>query len=184
MVSACVPEYTLLVAESQTAGRGRFSRRWLTEPGASLAFSLILYPVQEEKQKLALFSPLGALALCKAIAGLCGVEAKIKWPNDVLLGGKKTAGILAEAVWCDSVLKGIVLGIGVNLLPASVPPDDEILFPATCIQMHCPKPIQAEFFLKRIIANLFQMRPWLLDNEFISHYQDQLLPQKAHDEVV
>jgi BirA family biotin operon repressor/biotin-[acetyl-CoA-carboxylase] ligase len=174
MSSEGAPEYTLLVAESQTAGRGRFERRWLTKPGASLAFSLVIHPERKEIQKLALFSPLGALAVCAAVTDQCGIEAEIKWPNDVLLDGRKTAGVLAEAAWDENELKGLVLGIGVNLLHASVPPENEILFPATCVQAHCSQPIQAESFLKSIIANLIHLRSLLQNDKFISHYQNWL----------
>jgi BirA family transcriptional regulator, biotin operon repressor / biotin---[acetyl-CoA-carboxylase] ligase len=57
-------EYSLVIAEAQTAGRGRLNRSWVTTPGSSLAFSLILFPNAEETKRLALFSPLGALAVC------------------------------------------------------------------------------------------------------------------------
>jgi len=93
--------------------------------------------ILDEIHKLALFSPLGALALCLSISMHCEVQAEIKWPNDVLLNGRKTAGILAESHWQENRLSGLVLGIGVNLLKESVPPDDQILFPATCVQAHC-----------------------------------------------
>jgi BirA family biotin operon repressor/biotin-[acetyl-CoA-carboxylase] ligase len=85
---------SLVIANQQTAGRGRRKRRWITIPGSSLAFSLILKPTEKEMLHLPLFSPLGALAVSEAAESLCKIPAQVKWPNDVLLHRKKAAGIL------------------------------------------------------------------------------------------
>src|SRR5512133_797681 len=87
-------EFTLVIADRQTAGRGRFGRKWETAPGASLAFTVILHPTSEEQQRLSLFSFLGAVAICRAIESHCLIFPRVKWPNDVLLDGRKTCGIL------------------------------------------------------------------------------------------
>lgn len=174
LAAAGAAEYTLLVAKSQTAGRGRFARKWVTQPGASLAFSLILHPYPQERQHMSLFSPLGALAVCAAVADTCNIPTAVKWPNDVLLDGKKTAGVLAETAWDGDTCKGLVLGIGVNLLPISVPPATDVLFPATCVQSHCDSLIQADLFLKSIFSHLIQLRPLISTGEFIQKYQHHL----------
>ena len=85
------PDGALIVADTQTAGRGRLSRRWITPPGSALAFSLVLRPTAQELAKPALFSPLGGLALSIALESLFDLHPAIKWPNDVLLNGQKTA---------------------------------------------------------------------------------------------
>src|SRR5664279_6508775 len=82
---AGAPDFSLVVADAQTAGRGRLLRRWITNPGSALAFSLVLRPSTQESECLPRFSPLGAVAVRQALADLFGLPAEIKWPNDVLL---------------------------------------------------------------------------------------------------
>lgn len=174
MVRNGAAEFTLLIADRQTAGRGRMGRRWITEPGASLAFSLILHPSQEEQMKLGLFSFLGALSVCEAIKENCRASAQVKWPNDILLGGEKTAGILAESVWSGSELQGLVLGIGINLLPSAIPSEKELMFPATCVQEHCSQPVNRLLFFRAVLAQIFKMREFLTERKFIRFYEEQL----------
>src|SRR5688572_12632522 len=92
------PDLALIYADEQTTGRGRMGRKWFTPPGAALACSLILRPKGRESENIGLFSGLGALALVRALKKH-GLSAQIKWPNDVLINGRKTAGILVETVW-------------------------------------------------------------------------------------
>jgi len=164
----------LFTADSQTAGRGRLGRKWHTEPGASLAFSLALHPTKDEKDKLSLFPLLGAVAAAEAAEKVCRSPVEVKWPNDVLLNGKKTCGILAETVWQGEELAGLVLGIGINLLPTSVPPAQELNFPATCIQVHATQTIDRLFFLRSVITHLFNYRNTLTQDSFIQRYRDLL----------
>jgi len=130
---AGAPDLALVYAEEQTAGRGRGSRRWFTPPGAALAFSLVLRPLPGEEQSVALFSALGALAVCEALAAL-GLSPEIKWPNDVLLNRRKVCGILAESIWTGEKVDSIVLGIGINFKAEAVPPPDQLNFPATYLE--------------------------------------------------
>jgi BirA family transcriptional regulator, biotin operon repressor / biotin---[acetyl-CoA-carboxylase] ligase len=92
------------LAEHQVAGRGRLGRTWVDQPGAGLTFSVALYP----PQPIARWPELTLLA-AEAVAAAIGPDAEIKHPNDVLVAGRKVAGILAEAS------KRVVLGIGVNV---------------------------------------------------------------------
>jgi BirA family biotin operon repressor/biotin-[acetyl-CoA-carboxylase] ligase len=167
-------EFTLVIAERQTAGRGRLGRKWVTTPGTSLAFSLILKPKPAEIDHLGLFSLLGGLAVCKAIRKTCAVNAQVKWPNDVLLERQKTAGILAEACWQGEQLVGVVLGIGVNLMPGSVPPPDTLLFPATCVQAHCSHDVDRMDFLIAVLEQVIQLRRSILEDSFLAEYKRHL----------
>src|SRR4030042_1614769 len=97
-------DWTLVIADTQTAGRGRMNRKWVTEPGAGLAFTMIFRLKEFEKGHVNLFSPLAALAVAEALEEGYGLHPAIKWPNDVLLNGKKTCGILAETSWLGDVL--------------------------------------------------------------------------------
>jgi BirA family biotin operon repressor/biotin-[acetyl-CoA-carboxylase] ligase len=107
LADAGAPHGTLVTASEQTAGRGRQGRTWVTPPGTAIAASLILRT----------FDDLLPLRAGLAVADLAGPAACVKWPNDVLIDGRKVAGILAEArapAWA-------VLGIGVNV--GAVPPE-------------------------------------------------------------
>jgi len=167
-------EYTLFIAKEQTSGRGRANRRWITTPGASLAFSLIIHPTPEEKQKLGLFSLVSALAVCHAVESLYQVHPEIKWPNDILLAGKKWCGILVESVWQAGESPGLVLGIGINLTSESTPPDDEVLFPATCLAHHVTGTIRAPQILACILKELFTLRSSILTRQTLDDYQSRL----------
>lgn len=110
---AGVPEGTLVIAEEQTAGRGRLQRRWLAPRGQALLFSLIFYPTFEARDAFRL-TMLGSLACVRAIEEQTGLRHEIKWPNDLLLQGKKLAGILSELGQAGDRLFAI-LGIGLNV---------------------------------------------------------------------
>jgi BirA family biotin operon repressor/biotin-[acetyl-CoA-carboxylase] ligase len=98
------PHGTVAVAEHQTEGRGRLGRVWVDEAGSGIALSLVLRPAPPVAEW-----PELTLVAAEAVAAAIGPEAEIKHPNDVLVGGRKVAGILAEAG------EHVVLGIGVNV---------------------------------------------------------------------
>ena len=168
------PDGALVIADTQTAGRGRMSRCWMTPPASALAFSLVLRPSTQEMTKPALFSPLGGLALSVALESRFGLHPAIKWPNDVLLNGRKTAGILAESAWQDGTPLAIVLGIGVNVGLASVPPADELQFPATCIEAAVGKPVDRYELLAALLSALFEWRQQLALPAFLQAWQERL----------
>ena len=109
--AAEVLDGTVVVAETQQASRGRFGRTWVSQPG-NLYFSVVFYPTLKA---LPLLSPLAGVAVVRAIAKTTGLRPRIKWPNDVLIGGKKVAGILVESVISGEEVRYAVLGIGVNV---------------------------------------------------------------------
>ncbi len=164
---------SLVVADEQTQGRGRLERRWVTLPGSGLAFSLILRPHLTELPHAALISPLGALAVCEALLGL-GLHARIKWPNDVLVSGRKLCGILAESAWLADQLQAVVLGIGINMAPGSLPPTDQLNFPATCLEAELGREVDRVEFLGTVLQELFSWRPQLGKPLFFKTWQDNL----------
>ena len=163
----------LVVANSQNNGRGRLGRRWVTRPGSSLAFSLILRPTPGEVERLAYFSPLGALAICQAFEQI-GLAPLIKWPNDVLLQRRKAAGILVEVAWLGDQLQGVVIGIGLNVAADSVPPTDQLLFPAISVEEAARRPVDRMDLLCAILTNLFAWRGRLLDSSFLQGWEQRL----------
>jgi BirA family transcriptional regulator, biotin operon repressor / biotin---[acetyl-CoA-carboxylase] ligase len=103
-------EGLVLVAEAQTSGRGRMGRRWISPPRRSLTFSVLLRPAVPAGL-LGWLPLLAGVAVASALQQTAGVDARLKWPNDVLVDGAKIAGILAER-WTNAV----VIGTGINVL--------------------------------------------------------------------
>src|ERR1700744_5108460 len=104
----------VVVADHQTAGRGRLDRRWESPPGGNLLASALLGP-RCGPGDIHLCTGAGPLAAIDACAAVSGVDAALKWPNDLLLGDAKLAGILAEAEFAGEALRGVVVGIGINV---------------------------------------------------------------------
>jgi BirA family biotin operon repressor/biotin-[acetyl-CoA-carboxylase] ligase len=123
-------EGVVLVAEEQTAGRGRMGRTWVAPPHAALTFSMLLRPSWVPTGKLGWLSLLAGVSVAAALRSVAGVDAGLKWPNDVLAGGGKLAGILAE-VSGDIVVIGI--GLNVSTTPEELPPPGPGSLPATSI---------------------------------------------------
>jgi|ERR1022692_1080427 BirA family biotin operon repressor/biotin-[acetyl-CoA-carboxylase] ligase len=105
------PEGLVIAAESQTAGRGRQGRSWQTRPSGALTFSVLLRPESVPQAARGWMPLLAGVATARAVRQVAAVDARLKWPNDVLLGGGKLAGILAEQSG-----DAIVVGIGINVL--------------------------------------------------------------------
>lgn len=167
------PDGALVAADRQAAGRGRMGRSWVTHAGVALAFSLILRPSALELSHTSLFSPLGALGVAQALEGL-GLRPQIKWPNDVLLNRSKTCGILAETAWTGQTLDALVLGVGVNVAPSSVPPATELLFPATCVEAGLGRGVDRFSLMAAILREIFAMRPFLGKEEFFQAWESRL----------
>ena len=129
---AGAPEGTLVVTDHQTAGRGRFERRWAAPPGSSLLMSLLFRPTLPPQQVQRLTMICG-LAAVDAVSRVTGLQVGLKWPNDVVAAGAKLGGILTELQVQGSQVAHVVVGIGlnVNLDPAQLPGD--LLLPATSL---------------------------------------------------
>jgi BirA family biotin operon repressor/biotin-[acetyl-CoA-carboxylase] ligase len=112
-----------VVADEQTAGRGRLQRAWSSPKGAGLYFSILLRPtIPQNCWPLITF--MAALAVSDALREACELETDIKWPNDILSGERKICGILAEAIETP-VGRAVILGIGINLTQNAFPPELE-----------------------------------------------------------
>jgi len=108
------PEGTLVIADEQTAGKGRLGRKWLAPPGTSLLLSLLFRPdfAPRQAQRLTMIC---SLAIAEAIEGLTGVPVGLKWPNDIFIRGHKAGGILTEAGTTGGRLDYVVVGMGLNI---------------------------------------------------------------------
>lgn len=109
-----LPDKSVIVTNRQTAGRGRFDRKWVDLGEGNVFMSFVLKPSAEFSQNYPNLTQYLCVTLCKVLETY-GLNPQIKWPNDVLIDGKKIAGILSESVVQGGVFKGLVLGIGVNL---------------------------------------------------------------------
>lgn len=180
---AGAPDLSMVVADEQTAGRGRMDRRWITPQGAALAFSLILKKSAEAQEvdldmptHVVRFTALGALAVCDALNQALPpmLPSQIKWPNDVLAQRKKLAGVLVEVQWNGNRLASIILGIGINVAPASVPPSEELRFPATCVEDVVETKVDRWGLLRAVLERLLYWRQRLDSPEFIQNWNMRL----------
>ena len=140
---------TLIYAHKQTAGRGRMQRKWNTISGDNIYASIILKPSKELKDIYSNLTQYLSLILTEVIEEY-NIIAKIKWPNDVRINGKKISGILAESVIEKNELQGIILGFGVNL-NCSNEDIEKIDQPATSLNLETNKVINREIFLKKVV---------------------------------
>jgi len=114
LAAAGEPEGTVVLADEQTAGRGRAGKsRWLTPAGTSIAVSVVLRP-HLTPQRLPLLSLMSGVAACEAIQSVARVNCSLKWPNDVMVKDRKLGGILVESALVGSNVAFAVLGIGLN----------------------------------------------------------------------
>jgi BirA family biotin operon repressor/biotin-[acetyl-CoA-carboxylase] ligase len=147
LARAGAPDGIVLVADHQTAGRGRAGRTWTAPPGASLLFSVLVRP---EPVAAPLASLAMAVAAVDAVAAAAGFAPQVKWPNDVVWEGRKLAGILAEAHWPTHDAVAVVVGVGLNVnWPDELPPELEGI--ATAVNHVAGRPIDREALLVEVL---------------------------------
>lgn len=147
------PAGTVVLARSQTGGRGRLGKTWLSPADSGLYFSLLLRPALDPAD-LPKITLAAGVALCRAAARFCHTAPQMKWPNDLLLDGKKCGGILAESEFGKAPHPLVVLGIGLNVsTPPAVFPE-ELRNKVTSLCQHSRKPICRTTLLENILAAL------------------------------
>ena len=170
------PDFSLVVADEQTAGRGRQGRSWITVPGAGLAVSVLL-PSESRQQPERLtgrLSGLGALAGVQALETACDLSAEIKWPNDLLLRGKKVGGVLVELAWRGDVLQEVILGVGINVRRHALPEGVRLRYPATTIEEQTGRPGNRVELLVKFLESLLFWYPRREEERFHQAWQDSL----------
>lgn len=142
-------EGTLIIADQQTAGKGRLGRSWISPSGEGIWMSLILRPhiLPNQASQLTLIAGLG---MCEAIERVTGLKAQIKWPNDVVVNSKKICGILTEMSAQVEQIEYVVVGIGVNVNLSSIP--EELPY-ASSLAIEGGK----EYSRKKIIATFLEI---------------------------
>jgi len=146
----------VVVAERQTAGRGRRGRSWSSPAGKNLYLSVVLRP-DLPPQRAAELTLVASLAVCDACRQ-AGVDAAIKWPNDVLVGGRKVAGILTELAAEPDEVHWVVVGIGVNLNASRDDFPDELRETASSLALERGQPVPRALFTAALLSLLEQ---WL-----------------------
>ena len=148
-------DMTVVYTSNQTAGRGRFDRKWDNTGSENIYASIILKPSKDLKEVYSNLTQYLCLVLAEIIEDY-NIYPRIKWPNDIRIDGKKISGILAECVFSNNELQGIILGFGVNLNC-----DSEIINkisqPATSLNLETGMEIDKNLFLKQVI-NKFCLR--------------------------
>jgi BirA family biotin operon repressor/biotin-[acetyl-CoA-carboxylase] ligase len=169
-----VPHLSLVLADSQTAGKGRSGRSWITKPGVALAFSLILVPERTflDVGQIERLSGLGSLAVAETLSEKLGLDTEIKWPNDVLVERKKVSGVLVDIYWTGPDLNA-VLGIGVNIHQGSVP-EMELNTPAACVGDFLEEPIDRLELLVDILQNLLDWFSRIQSENFLRTWEHYL----------
>lgn len=161
-------------ADEQTQGRGRQGRQWFSAPGSSLTFSLLIRPEEAERAFANRFTALGALALLQELSVHHYVQAQIKWPNDVLITGKKVCGVLAEISWQEELPVAVILGIGVNLTRECFPPMERAIYPVGNLEETLGVKLSPLELLHGILKAIKQIRPTLCEPCFIQKWNDSL----------
>jgi BirA family biotin operon repressor/biotin-[acetyl-CoA-carboxylase] ligase len=145
------PEWLVAVADFQTRGRGRRGRTWIAPPGASLLASVLLRP-ELPPERLQLVSIVSGIAMAQAVQRVAGFLPALKWPNDLVVGDRKLAGLLAEA---DG--DAVIVGVGVNVEWHEFPP--ELAATATACNVEAGRSIDRRALLSAFLAELEERYP-------------------------
>lgn len=169
LVGAGHGEGAVVIADRQTAGRGRRGHSWFSPPGAGLYVSVVLAPGRARiapDRATAMLTLAAGVAIAQAVEQVTGLGPAIKWPNDLLVGRRKLAGILAEGVAAPSAsgLQAVVLGFGVNVGAASFPPDLEAR--VTSLESELGRAVDRAAVCAHALASLAGVYRRLLDGHF------------------
>jgi BirA family biotin operon repressor/biotin-[acetyl-CoA-carboxylase] ligase len=180
-----VREGAVVFAESQSKGRGRLGRKWISPARKGLWFSVLLRPALRPQEATQL-TVAAATALARAIHAQTGLKPEIKWPNDILLRGKKVAGILTELSAELDRVKYLVLGVGVdvNVTPADFPAD--VRKTATSLKIEAGRPISRPELAVAILHELDTDYARVCDGEFaaLADEWEEQCTTIGHDAVI
>lgn len=160
------PEGTVVLADSQSAGRGRMGRPWGSPAGVNVYTSIVLRPALALTEATQL-TFLAAVAVARALEKSCDVRVNVKWPNDILLNGKKIAGLLNELSAETEGIHHVILGIGVNLNMEQdqFPPD--LRYPATSVLLETGQRVDRVRFVRTLLSEIDTLYTVLQERGFI-----------------
>ncbi|WP_439442800.1 biotin--[acetyl-CoA-carboxylase] ligase [Listeria aquatica] len=162
-VNSGAPEGTAIVADFQNAGKGRLRRDWLSSRGEGIFTSIILkpdIPITEVPQ----LTFIASLAVVETVQKLMGLEARIKWPNDIYIGKRKICGVLTEMQAEAETIHAVIIGIGINVNQASFP--DELKQKATSLRMEAGKVFSRTEIVQEIFKQLEKYYKLYLEQGF------------------
>lgn len=159
------PEGTIVIAEEQLAGRGRMQRKWHSPKYSGIWMSVILRP-EIPPQKAPQLTLITAVAVVQAIQETTGLHPQIKWPNDILLSGKKITGILTELQAESDKINSIIIGIGINVNQREEDFPKEIKEIATSILNELGQPVSRAKLIQSLLKNLEKLYLLYLDKGF------------------
>ena len=178
---------TVVVADSQTDGRGRLNRSWLSPPGMGLYFSVVLRPALavEDLPKITLAV---GLAVSKAVEAEYDVSPQIKWPNDLLLGERKFGGILTETGSLQTIPSGqhplVVVGVGLNLFPPEGGFPPELKERATSLSLHADRKIARELLIEACVKAIEEMLQRLEADDFPAILSEWMQRDATKDRIL
>ena len=146
------PEGAVVIAEEQTAGRGRQGRTWVSPPATSILCSIVLRPhlMPEQLQRLTMAA---GIAVAETLSPLLPGAITLKWPNDVLAQRKKISGILTEATWIDNRPVAVILGIGINIRVDFA--GTEMAGYATSLEAEAGHPVDRHVILANLLGHVY-----------------------------
>lgn len=161
---------TVISAKRQLSGRGRLNRVWLDLGEGNLFVSVVLKPSLKFDEMFANLTQYLSVILCKTLEQY-GLQPEIKWPNDVLINGKKVAGILSETVMKGQIFKGLVLGFGINISAGERDVEQVTDKAVTSVSLELGKQVDGKLFLNDLLNLFFRDYNKFLESgfEFIKH---------------
>lgn len=158
---------TLVIADTQSAGRGRRGRGWISPAGEGVFMSLIVRP-EMPPSEVAKMSLTLALAVARAIERETGLDARIKWPNDIVIGGRKVCGLLLEMDATAEKVNSIVAGVGINVHQSVF--DEEIAHTASSLDLLCGRRVSRSAIVRAFLEE-FERAAALADEEMMQAYR-------------
>lgn len=160
------PHGTLVVAEEQTAGRGRQGRRWYSPPGKGIWMSLLLRPDRQPVSIAPQLTLLTAVAVCRAVRKF-GVDAGIKWPNDILVDGRKLCGILVESIAEDELIRYAIAGIGIDVSLQLEDIPQELHPVVTSLQISSGRRVERTALIGAVLTEMEQLYQLYTEKGFV-----------------
>ena len=164
-------ENTIVIAKSQTNGRGRLTRSFFSPEDSGIYMSILLRP-EINKENIYLITPAAAVAVACAIDEICGKETKIKWVNDIFISDKKVCGILCESIFLNDSFFS-VLGIGINLYTPKNQFPEELKNIAGAVFKEAPEKDIREKLIAKIIDNFNSIYKRLENKNFVNCYREK-----------